>query len=183
MCSHFPSALAVAVLFLSAAAGLARAQNVPEIKKATEIGRTPARTLVPPPDVLLMLVRSTMAALNQANFTGNYSVLHDLGTPQLQAANSQAQLAIAFTKLREQHLDLSRALVLSPDLTELPTVASDGTLRLAGIYRTNPVQISFAMVFRPVDGIWRIEGLSVTAVPSVAASNAPNKAASAPRTN
>src|SRR5262249_28856242 len=106
-----------------------------------------------------MLVRATLVALNQANFTGNYSVLRDLGTPQLQAANSQAKLAIAFTNLREQHLDLSRVLLLSPDLTEPPSVASDGALRLVGLYRTSPVQISFAMVFRPLDGIWRIDGL------------------------
>ena len=106
---------------------------------------------MPPPDVLLMLVRTTLVALNQANFTGNYSVLHDLGTPQLQAAHSQAQLGIAFTNLREQKLDLSRVLLLSPELTEPPSITSDGTLRLAGVFPTRPVQISF---------VWR-SGLSL----------------------
>jgi hypothetical protein len=120
---------------------------------------------VPTPDVLLMLVRTTLVALNQANFTGNYSVLHDLGTPHLQATHSQAQLGIAFTNLREQKLDLSRVLLLSPDLTEPPSIASDGTLRLAGVFATSPVQITFVMAFRPIAGIWRIEGLSVRTLP------------------
>ena len=133
------------------------------------------RLSVPTPDVLLMLVRTTLVALNQANFTGNYSVLHDLGTPHLQATHSQAQLGIAFTNLREQKLDLSRVLLLSPDLTEPASVTSDGTLRLAGVFRTSPVQITFAMAFRPIAGIWRIEGLSVSTLPApgVAAAIAP----------
>ncbi len=124
------------------------------------------RLSVPTPDVLLMLVRTTLVALNQANFTGNYSVLHDLGTPHLQATNSQAQLGIAFTNLREQKLDLSRVLLLSPDLTEPPSITGDGTLRLAGVYPTSPVQITFVMTFRPIAGVWRIEGLSVATLPA-----------------
>lgn len=181
---HFFKAPTVAGLCLTVALGLACSKSAgAESKKTTEVSPA-AEQALPAPDTLLLLVRTTIVALNQANFTGNYSVLHDLGTPQLQTTNSQAQLAIAFTKLREQHLDLSRALLLSPDLTEPPSVASDGTLRLVGIYRTNPVQISFVMVFRPIAGIWRIEGLSVTTVPSATVSNSPNKAASvAPKTN
>lgn len=143
----------------------------------TGIARTEERVrlAVPTPDVLLMLVRTTLVALNQANFTGNYSVLHDLGTPHLQATHSQAQLGIAFTNLREQKLDLSRVLLLSPDLTEPPSISSDGTLRMAGIFPTSPVQITFAMAFRPIAGIWRIEGLSVSTLPGpgVAAAIAP----------
>ena len=145
--------MVVASLCLAGAAGLARAE-----------GRT--HLSVPPPDVLLMLVRSTLVALNQANFTGNYSVLHDLGTPHLQATHSPAQLGIAFTNLREQKLDLSRVLLLSPDLTEPPTIAGDGTLRLAGVFPTRPVQITFVMTFRPIAGIWCIEGLSVSTLPA-----------------
>jgi hypothetical protein len=144
--------LVVASLCLGAGAGLARAEGRSHLS-------------VPTPDVLLMLVRTTLVALNQANFTGNYSVLHDLGTPQLQATTSQAQLGIAFTNLREQKLDLSRVLLLSPDLTEPPSIYSDGTLRLAGVFPTSPVQITFVMAFRPVAGIWRIEGLSVRTLP------------------
>jgi hypothetical protein len=52
-------------------------------------------------------------------------------------------------------------LVLSPELTEPASIAPDGTLRLVGVFRTSPVQISFVTLFKPVEGIWRIEGLSV----------------------
>lgn len=130
-----------------------------------EEGARPTPLSVPPPDVLLMLVRTTLVALNQANFTGNYTVLHGLGTPQLQARNSPAQLGIAFTNLRDQKLDLSPILVLTPELTKPPSLSQDSTLRLEGVFRTTPVQISFVTVFRPVTGIWRVEDLSVSAIP------------------
>ncbi|MEX2032293.1 MAG: hypothetical protein WEA81_05445 [Dehalococcoidia bacterium] len=146
--------LVVGSLCLGGASSLTRAESAQR-----------TRLSAPTPDVLLMLVRTALVALNQANFTGNYSVLRDLGTPQLQASHSQAQLGIAFTNLREQRLDLSRVLLLAPELTEPPSVANDGTLRLAGVFPTSPVQISFAMAFRPVAGVWRIEGLSVRTLP------------------
>ena len=119
---------------------------------------------MPAPPVLLLLVRTTLVALNQANFTGNYTVLHALATPALQAKISPVQLGIAFTELREKNLDLSPVLLISPQLSEAPELAPDGALRLAGVFKTAPEQISFAAIFKPVGGVWRIEALSVQAV-------------------
>lgn len=126
-----------------------------------------ARALsVPQPEVMLILVRTTFIALNQANFAGNYAVLHALCAPRLQAAVSPVELGIAFTELREQRLDLSPVLLLVPELSEPPMITSDGTLRLAGVFRTTPAQVAFVTVFRPVAGIWRLEALSVQARPA-----------------
>ena len=111
----------------------------------------------------MMLIRTTLIALNQANFTGNYTVLQDLGTPGLQASNSAAALGNAFTKLRDQRIDLSPVVVLAPELTETPAYTSEGKLRLAGFFPTEPQRISFVMVFQPVARTWRIDGLSVSA--------------------
>ena len=119
---------------------------------------------VPAPEVLLMLVRTTLVALNQANFTGNYTVLHGLGSPQLQARNSPADLGNAFAGLRAQNIDLSPVLVLTPQLTEQPGFTRDGALRLVGFFPSKPLQIQFVMNFLPVGDRWRIDGLSVSAV-------------------
>lgn len=151
--------LVTAALFVGGA-NLAYAQSGGPVE-----GAPPAALAVPAPAVLLMLVRTTLIALNQANFTGNYGVLHALGTPRLQTSVSPVELGIAFTDLREQRLDLSPVLLLSPELSEPPSLAPDGTLRLAGIFNTTPVHIAFVTVFKPVAGIWRIEGLSVRALP------------------
>lgn len=154
---------------------IAHAQSAGTVEDAP-----PAALAVPAPAVLLMLVRTTLIALNQANFTGNYGVLHALGTPRLQASLSPVELGIAFSDLRGRHLDLSPVLLLAPELSEPPHLAADGTLRLAGTFRTTPVQIAFVTVFKPVVGIWRIEGLSVRALPASAPTQASPRATAPP---
>lgn len=121
------------------------------------------RLPIPAPEEMMMLIRTTLIALNQANFTGNYTVLQDLGTPGLQASNSAAALGNAFTKLRDQRIDLSPVVVLAPELSENPSYTPEGKLRLAGFFPTKPLRISFVMVFQPVARTWRIDGLSVSA--------------------
>lgn len=115
---------------------------------------------MPSPEVMLILVRNAILALNQANFTGNYTVLRDMGSPSLQTA-SAADLGIAFANLRQQKVDLSPVLILTPALTESPAIAADGVLKLAGHFTTKPLQINFAMTFQPVGGVWRLHGLAV----------------------
>ena len=55
---------------------------------------------------VLVLIRSTLLALDQANKTGNYTVLRDLGAPGFQL-NTAARLAEIFAKQRNDKVDLS----------------------------------------------------------------------------
>ena len=124
---------------------------------------------MPPPDVLLMMVRGVLAGVNQANFTDNYSVLHAMTTPDLQARVTVTQFGRAFSDLRKQNLDLSPAFVLSPQFTVTPSVTPQGILRLAGNFPSRPLQINFTIDYRPVDGFWLIDALSVSALQEGAA--------------
>ena len=56
-------------------------------------------------DQALYLIRSTLLTLNDANRTGNYTVLRDLASPDFQAKNSAADLSEIFTDLRRRHFD------------------------------------------------------------------------------
>lgn len=62
-----------------------------------------AQKLAPPdgPGVVI-LVRATLSALNDANRTGNYTVLRDLGAPGFRQANSAARLGEIFSDLRKK---------------------------------------------------------------------------------
>ena len=55
---------------------------------------------------VLILIRSTVLELDQANKTGNYTVLRDLGAPGFQA-NTAARLVEIFASQRRDNLDLS----------------------------------------------------------------------------
>lgn len=110
---------------------------------------------------VLILVRSTLIALQDANETGNYTVLRDLGAPSFQATNTDARLAEIFASLRAQKLDLSGVVVLDPQLTLLPQIEASGAMHLAGFFPSVPTQINFELAYTGVAGRWRLSGISV----------------------
>ncbi|WP_210489967.1 hypothetical protein [Microvirga antarctica] len=110
---------------------------------------------------VLILVRSTLLAVQQANETGNYSVLRELGSPGFQQGNSSAKLSEIFANLRNQNVDLSGVAVLEPQLTRLPEVNGNGFMRMAGFFPSVPVQVNFDLVFASVAGRWRLFGIAI----------------------
>jgi hypothetical protein len=125
---------------------------------------------------VLILVRSALLALDQANKTGNYTVLRDLGAPAFQV-NNAAKLAEVFAPQRADEIDLGGILVLEPQLTLLPQIEPNGMLHMAGFFPSAPAQVNFELLFAPVNREWRIFGLSVTI--SEAGPQAPETAPSA----
>ena len=109
---------------------------------------------------VLILVRSALIALDQANKTGNYTVLRDLGAPAFQA-NSAARLGEIFAGLRRDALDLSGVAVLDPQLTLLPQIDAEGMMRMTGFFPSAPAQINFDLVYAPVNGQWRLFAITV----------------------
>jgi hypothetical protein len=131
---------------------------------------------------VLILIRSSILALDQANKTGNYTVLRDLGAPGFQA-NNAARLAEIFATQRRDNLDLSGVAVIDPQLTVLPQIEANGMMRMAGFFPSVPQQVNFEMLFAPVGGQWRLFGLSVNIGQSgPVAPQSPSAAAPAPGT-
>ena len=110
---------------------------------------------------VLILVRSSLLALDQANKTGNYTVLRDIGAPGFQS-NSAARLGEIFAKLRNDNLDLSGVAVIDPQLNLLPQIEANGLMRMAGFFPSVPTQVNFDLSFAPVNGQWRLFGISVS---------------------
>ena len=110
---------------------------------------------------VLILVRSALLALDQANKTGNYTVLRDMGAPAFQA-NTPARLGEIFAKLRNDNLDLSGVAVIDPQLSLLPQIEANGMLHMTGFFPSVPTQVNFDLAFAPVNGQWRLFGISVS---------------------
>jgi hypothetical protein len=109
---------------------------------------------------VLILVRSTLLALDHANKTGNYTVLRDLGAPGFQV-NTPARLAEIFAGHRRDGLDLSGVSVIDPQFSLLPQIESNGLMRMTGFFPSVPKQVNFDLLFAPVGGQWRLFGISV----------------------
>jgi hypothetical protein len=110
---------------------------------------------------VLILIRSTLFALDHANKTGNYTVLRDLGSPGFQT-NTAARLAEIFTPHRRDNIDLSGIAVLDPQLTLLPQIEANGMMHMAGFFPSVPTQVNFELAYAPVERQWRLFGLSVS---------------------
>ena len=108
-----------------------------------------------------MLIRTTVIALHQANVTGNYTVLRDLGAVEMRALNSDADLAARFASFRQNHVSLAAAVLLDATLDQKPALSTSGQLRLVGHFATKPQQIVFDMTFLYENGFWRIAVLNI----------------------
>ena len=124
------------------------------------------RLPMPSDDVLVMLIMSSVTALNQANTTGNYSVLHDMAAPAFQNANSVERLAQIFSELRSRHLDLAPVLLFQPKLFLKPEMNGQGLIRIVGFFPTSPERVNFDLIFQPVQSRWRLFGIAVNTTPA-----------------
>ena len=129
---------------------------------------TPTAAPTPPPrpapvdrNTVLILIRTTLVAVQQANQTDNYSVLYGISAPGLQQANSSQRLSQIFANLRAKNFDLSGVVVLEPQLLALPELYSNGVMRIAGFFPSVPMQVYFDLQFIPVQGQWRLVAVGV----------------------
>lgn len=119
---------------------------------------------VPPPEVLLLLIRTSIIAVDQANKTNNYTVLRALAGPSLQALSPE-KVADHFADMRSKMIDLSPTVVVSPQLVRQPAISPAGMLTLIGYFPTQPLQVQFEINMQPVQGFWRLAGMSINAIP------------------
>jgi hypothetical protein len=122
------------------------------------------------------MIRTTLIALHQANVTGNYSVLRDLGAPDFQRSNSVERLSAAFANLRTRGGDIAAVALAMPKLFQPPVIDKNGMLRLTGSFDTKPDALYFDLVFQAVGGFWRVEAIGARFAPAESSktSNAPD---------
>jgi hypothetical protein len=128
-------------------------------------------------ETITILLRTTLVALHQANLSGNYTVLRDISAPGFQAKNSAADLSMIFASLRQQGIDLSTVVLLDPHFSQPPSIDDQNMLRLTGALPTKPAPVAYDLLFQPVNGLWRVFGISLRPLPAgetpVAAAPAP----------
>lgn len=163
------------------AAATAGAQNRPASAPAPSSARSsqpaaqqspPARPAaqqqqaqVPQAAGLLILIRSSLVALNQANQTGNYQVLHAIGSDTLRARTNPQTLAQSFAPFRQRNVNLNPVLYLNPQLSK-PAVIEQGRLHLIGSFPTTPLRIDFDLWFEPSQQQWKIVQMNVNLTPA-----------------
>lgn len=155
--------LAAVLLFSAFETGVSRAQSQPQ--QAAKPAPTDPRPAQIDKTDLLILIRQTLAALDQSNKSGNYTVLRELSGPGFASINDAALLSQIFRSQRDRGLDYSGALVYEPQINVGPEITKDGLLHFGGFFPSPTTQIKFEMYFQPVNGQWRLFGLAADITP------------------
>ncbi|MGO4685071.1 hypothetical protein [Hyphomicrobium sp. 2TAF46] len=176
---YWPERLVVACLLLglfaddnSVRAAETKAKNPVATSRAQPSGQTAPKAgsplsmsasaaIIPSGPQLRLLIYTTLIAVNQANQTGNYTVLQDMAAPGFREANNSARLTEIFRNLRQRNLDLSPVILLEPRLVRPPALMDNGMLRLSGYMPSSPEQVNFDLAFQQVEGRWLLFAVGV----------------------
>ena len=156
--------LAAAALSFALPAGAAQAQQAqPGSGPGTQPQMTPPASVRPTPSQLELskLLWSTIAAVDHANQSGNYSVLRDISAQTFQVNFNPARLTEIFAGLRNLNIDLSNALLVPPTYYEAPQMVTADAFRVRGVFQLRPISIGFDVYYQWEQGRWKLLGIDL----------------------
>lgn len=155
-----PGLLASAILCLAASPVLGQA--TPQAQGSQPSVQVPPSARPTPGQLeLSKMIWSTLAAVDHANRSGNYSVLRDISASGFQINNNAAQLAQVFSGIREQNIDLSNTLLIPPTYSVAPQFIREDIFRVQGVFQIRPVSIGFDLYYQWEQGRWKLFGIDL----------------------
>lgn len=134
------AALVIGAMFVSAPA---RAQKVPD-KLLQEV-----------------LVKATLLTFNDANVTGNYTVLHAKLSKPFRDKFAPERLKEVFKEFATKHIDFDIIAAKAPIPSQEPSVSDEGLLKLYGYFDTTPSRVYYELEFILSDGEWKAIKINV----------------------
>jgi hypothetical protein len=110
-----------------------------------------------------VLIRSTLMTFNDANMTGNYSVLLAKAAPQFQAQFTAEKLAASFEQFRKSELYFEDVVTADYDSSEKAKLDTDGALLLVGVFKTDELTVKYKLRFAQTNKVWKVIGIDVDA--------------------
>lgn len=125
-------------------------------------GRPPLSSQPVPSELeLAKMIWSTMAMVDHANRSGNYSVLRDTSANGFQIQNDPARLAEIFAPVRQSRTDLGNTLIVAPTYTAAPTLLRPDLFQVKGYFPLRPTPIFFDLFFQWEQGRWKLFGITI----------------------
>jgi hypothetical protein len=123
---------------------------------AAILGIAPAAAQGVPNDISQeVLIKSTLLTFNDANVTGNFTVLHAKLSKPFREQFSPEKLKQAFKAFQDNHIDFAIIAAKKPIMKEPAKIDGRGILTLNGHFDTTPRQVHFELGFIRSDGDWR----------------------------
>jgi hypothetical protein len=115
------------------------------------------------PDKMLqeVLVKATLLSFNDANVTGNYTVLHAKLSKPFRDQFSAEKLKESFKAFHEGKVDFDLVVAKKPIAAEEAKVDDEGRLGLRGYFDTQPSRVNYDLAFIRSEGEWKLIKLTV----------------------
>ena len=120
-----------------------------------------AQNKVPSERAFETLVKTSLLSFNDANVTGNYTVLHDKLSKPFRQEFPPEKLKEAFREFSEKNIDIELIAALKPFYEPPASIDSEGKLVVKGYFPTEPIRVNFNLAFIPSDGEWKLIRLNV----------------------
>jgi hypothetical protein len=125
---------------------------------------SPAHAIqLPSDDEQNVLIRTALTTFNDANMTGNYTVLLAKASKEFQSQITAERLAAAFKPFRTNALFFEDVVSGSYDASEKAAIDSQGALALTGRVKTDDMEVKYSLRFVQNDNIWKLLGINVDA--------------------
>jgi hypothetical protein len=112
-----------------------------------------------------LLIKTSLLTLNDANVTGNYTVLHAKLAKPFQEQFSPDRLKQAFKTFADQKVDWGVVATKSPIEIGAAQIDQHGRLVLRGHFDTSPNRVTYALDFIPSEGEWKPVQINVKVKP------------------
>lgn len=118
---------------------------------------------IPDDDDQDVLIRTTLLTFNDANMTNNYQVMLAKASKQFQSQFDADKMATAFEAFRKNKLFFEDVVTADYDSYEKATFDKEGALVLAGVFKTDELQVKYNLRFIKNDDAWKMLGINVDA--------------------
>ncbi len=108
-----------------------------------------------------ILIRTTLMTFNDANVTGNYSVLRTKASKEFQSELGLEDLAKAFARYRTLNVNIESIVADEIASYEDARIDKNGVLHLIGAFKDDEKRVNYDLKFIPNNGAWKILGLNV----------------------
>jgi hypothetical protein len=126
----------------------------------------PASALKPPAaEMQEVLIKASLMTFNDANVTGNYTVLHAKTSKPFRDQFTPEKLKQAFKAFADAHIDFDVVVAKPPVPTDAVRIDDDGRLVLRGYFDTQPSRVHYDLAFVISEGKWKLITLNVNVKP------------------
>lgn len=124
-----------------------------------------AENTVPSPAIQEVLIKTYLLSLNDANITGNYTVLQAKLAKPFRDQFSADKLKEAFKGFADQKINFGPIVAKPPVPTSESKIDARGALLLRGYFDTRPSRVVYEIDFMPSEDEWKPIKLNVDVKP------------------